>query len=322
VRVALVDHSLRHEALYYEGQDGFLLGALPFVSAAVDGGEAVILALAEQRAAPLRDALGWQADRVHFAEPAQLAAGATRASAVAWRGLLAEHAGDRQGLLVLSEPALLERRTGDGDAADDHHALLELMLAREAASRLLCAYDLAALGADAIDAARSAHPALMHEGLSRRDGALLEFELAAGALDGSLPAPPLGCEELSFAREEIGALRALVAARCAELQMDVDASADLVLAINELATNSVQHGGGRGKLRIWREREDVLVCEVSDRGFIRDPLAGRVRPPVDQQGGRGLWLVTHLCDLAQIRSAPSGTDVRVRMRRSGTHPRD
>jgi anti-sigma regulatory factor (Ser/Thr protein kinase) len=34
-------------------------------------------------------------------------------------------------------------------------------------------------------------------------------------------------------------------------------------------------------------------------------------PPIEQYGGRGLWIVNQLCDLVQIRSAPSGTVVRV-----------
>ncbi|HEY1450507.1 MAG TPA: ATP-binding protein, partial [Solirubrobacteraceae bacterium] len=88
---------------------------------------------------------------------------------------------------------------------------------------------------------------------------------------------------------------------------------DFVLAVNELATNSVQHGGGGGMLRVWQE-PGALVCDVRDRGFIEDPLAGRRRPPIDQYGGRGLWLVNRLCDLVQIRSSPSGTVVRVHMR--------
>jgi len=71
-------------------------------------------------------------------------------------------------------------------------------------------------------------------------------------------------------------------------------------------------GGGGGTLRVWRE-PDAVVCEVRDRGFIRDPLVGRMAPPIEQYGGRGLWIVNQLCDLVQIRSAPSGTVVRVHM---------
>jgi anti-sigma regulatory factor (Ser/Thr protein kinase) len=87
---------------------------------------------------------------------------------------------------------------------------------------------------------------------------------------------------------------------------------DLVLAVNELATNTIRHGGGRGTLRTWRE-PDTLLVEVLDRGFIEDPLAGRERPPDLTGGGRGLWLVNHLCDLVQVRSSHGGSVVRLHM---------
>jgi hypothetical protein len=53
---------------------------------------------------------------------------------------------------------------------------------------------------------------------------------------------------------------------------------------------------------------------VQDRGHIREPLIGRTRPGLEQPTGRGLWVVNHLCDLVQIRSAPTGSVVRVHMR--------
>jgi anti-sigma regulatory factor (Ser/Thr protein kinase) len=111
----------------------------------------------------------------------------------------------------------------------------------------------------------------------------------------------------------LGAVRSLVSAHACDAGLAEDAREDLVLAVNELATNSVQYGGGGGTLRIWSE-PDSLVCDVRDRGYIDDPLAGRIAPPLDQHGGRGLWLVNHLCDLVQIRSTPNGTVVRVRAR--------
>ncbi len=55
---------------------------------------------------------------------------------------------------------------------------------------------------------------------------------------------------------------------------------------------------------------------MRDHGHISDPLAGRLAPPLEQHGGRGLWLVNHLGDLVQIRSSPEGTVVRVHMRRA------
>jgi anti-sigma regulatory factor (Ser/Thr protein kinase) len=87
---------------------------------------------------------------------------------------------------------------------------------------------------------------------------------------------------------------------------------DLVLAVDEVATNSLRHGGGRGTLQIWRE-DGAVVCEVRDAGRIQDPMAGRERPALDRDGGRGLWMVNQLCDLVQLRTLPAGAVVRLHL---------
>ena len=74
-----------------------------------------------------------------------------------------------------------------------------------------------------------------------------------------------------------------------------------MLAVGELAANSIRHGGGRGILRVWRT-DDALICEIRDRGRIADPLAGRVKPGLEQLDGRGLWIANAVCDLIQIRA--------------------
>ena len=49
---------------------------------------------------------------------------------------------------------------------------------------------------------------------------------------------------------------------------------------HEVATNSIRHGGGEGTLRVWHE-DDMVVCEVRDRGRLDQPLAGRARPELE-----------------------------------------
>ena len=85
---------------------------------------------------------------------------------------------------------------------------------------------------------------------------------------------------------------------------------DFVLAVNELITNAVRHGGGRGWLRLWR-RSDGLVCEVSDHGLgiSAQRLGDRSRPAPDTAGGWGLWLARELSDAMDVRSSPAGTTV-------------
>ena len=86
-----------------------------------------------------------------------------------------------------------------------------------------------------------------------------------------------------------------------------------MLCVNEIAGNSLLHGGGAGVLRIWGE-PSTLICEVADSGTIADPLVGRQNPSLERVGGRGLWLANQLCDLVQIRSGASGTVVRLHVR--------
>jgi anti-sigma regulatory factor (Ser/Thr protein kinase) len=89
--------------------------------------------------------------------------------------------------------------------------------------------------------------------------------------------------------------------------------ADLVLAADEIATNSLRHGGGLGTAGVWTEGDEV-VCEIRDRGRMHEPLAGRRRPSVEGSGGRGLWLANQLCELVQIRATDTGGVVRIRVR--------
>jgi anti-sigma regulatory factor (Ser/Thr protein kinase) len=123
-------------------------------------------------------------------------------------------------------------------------------------------------------------------------------------------------EELAFTIEELGALRALVARVAADTSLETARTYDLVLAVNELASNSVLHGGGEGVLYVWVE-DLTLQCEVRDRGYMREQASATQRPPATECGGRGLWLADRLCDGLRISSSPAtGCSVRVHMRLS------
>ena len=85
---------------------------------------------------------------------------------------------------------------------------------------------------------------------------------------------------------------------------------ELALAVHEVVVNALEHGGGRGELRIWEE-DQALVCEVRDSGHIPDPMVGRRAPDWHDERGRGLWMANQLCDLVQVRSGDAGTTVRI-----------
>jgi anti-sigma regulatory factor (Ser/Thr protein kinase) len=86
---------------------------------------------------------------------------------------------------------------------------------------------------------------------------------------------------------------------------------DVVLVTHELATNVIRHGGGFGRLRMWRE-SGRIVCRVSDSGPGMPALVQEVgeaeEPETRRPGGRGLWIARRLADV-RIESGPSGTVV-------------
>lgn len=116
----------------------------------------------------------------------------------------------------------------------------------------------------------------------------------------------------SFDRGRVTDLRHVVASSVAASGLSGQRLEDFVLAVNELLTNAVRHGGGRGDLRLWREGDTVL-CEVSDGGggIGTDRLSDRERPAPDTAGGWGLWLAEQLSDTMLVRSGPTGTTVRI-----------
>ena len=94
---------------------------------------------------------------------------------------------------------------------------------------------------------------------------------------------------------DLSAVRAVVH-RCARQAGLPEARAiDLVLAVSEVAANTVRHAKSPGSLKIWYD-SDEIICQIHDEGVITDPLAGRRQPSLDAQGGHGLWIVNQVCD--------------------------
>lgn len=88
-----------------------------------------------------------------------------------------------------------------------------------------------------------------------------------------------------------------------------------LVAVNEIMTNVLRHGGGVGELRLWQDSE-LFYCQVTDRGPGFDPVQVRQRPGLDAEGGRGLWMAGRICSQLDIRSNPAGSDIILRYPRT------
>ena len=120
--------------------------------------------------------------------------------------------------------------------------------------------------------------------------------------------------EIRFVDGPLEPLRRFVAEQAERAGVERRRLLELVVAANEIVTNSLKHGGGGGVLRAWPE-PGRFVCEIHDSGRLGDPLADRRLPTPDEPRGRGLWLANQLCDLVQIREVDGGLVVRLHVPR-------
>jgi anti-sigma regulatory factor (Ser/Thr protein kinase) len=255
----------------------------------------MLVAVSPARIRLLSDALGEDARKITFVPMDELGRNPARILP-AWR-TFADGAGTRP-VRGIGEPVWAGRSQAELDECYLHESLLNVAFADRRHFHLLCPYDTSGLSEAVLQRARATHPCVDEHGVrAASDHYHPDPELTA------LPAVPGAARRMAFDGPGLGDVRRAVAAAAREAGIcdrKVDAC---VLAINELAANSVRHGGGRGELHLWHE-DDALVCEIRDCGRIADPLAGRRHPSLEQIGGRGLWMVNQLCDLVQIRTPP------------------
>ena len=125
--------------------------------------------------------------------------------------------------------------------------------------------------------------------------------------------PPEGALIFHTYRSDLSKVRALVMQTATVAGLSESRANDLVLAVSEVAANTLRHTNSSGTLAIWHDPNEI-VCEIHDEGRITDPNAGQRRPPADATGGHGLWLVYQVCDLVELRSDVTGTTIRMHMK--------
>jgi anti-sigma regulatory factor (Ser/Thr protein kinase) len=108
---------------------------------------------------------------------------------------------------------------------------------------------------------------------------------------------------------DLAAVRAVVYRYAKQAGLAEHRAIDLVLAVSEVAANTVRHARSPGSLKIWYDTQEI-VCQIQDEGTIRDPLAGQRKPSLDAMGGHGLWIVQEVCDDVEMQSDETGTTIR------------
>ncbi len=297
-----------HEALFYRGAEGFLAGVLPFVREGLAHGEAVVVAEPRDRLELLRDALGEDAEGVDFLDMAGFGANPARIIGV-WAAALEKQTAAGRRLRGVGEPAFHGRRELEFVECQLHEQLLNHAFDDGPAWRLLCPYDEVRLPRGVVRAALQTHP-IRATVFDRLPSDAYARHAHVDTFAASLPRPTDAVLSGVYGPGDVPATRRTVAQYARRCGLSDEQVEILELAASELATNSIRHGGGTGTLAMWLQ-PGAVVIEFSDSGHLGDPLTGRLTPPLDSTGGRGLYLVHQLCDLVQVRSSPQGTTVRV-----------
>ncbi|GAB7044323.1 hypothetical protein JCM9533A_81740 [Catenuloplanes niger JCM 9533] len=116
------------------------------------------------------------------------------------------------------------------------------------------------------------------------------------------------------AAADLATVRAFVSARAAVLGLSEERTELLTLAVTELATNTLQHTGSGGEVRVRADR-GRLVCDVTDNALdgVAVPLLGRSMPPAAALRGRGLAIVESICDEVETSVIDGATRVRIHL---------
>jgi anti-sigma regulatory factor (Ser/Thr protein kinase) len=303
---------LRHAALLYRDAAEYLAGTLPFIRGGLAAGEPVAVAVPSGNLELLGGALGADARQVHFQDMTVAGRNPGAIIPTLLHAFADEHAG--RPVRVVGEPIWAGRSALEYPACAQHEALINTALADRSVA-VVCPYNTAVLGQTWIDDARKTHPVLFTAERCWTSRQYADPVTVASGFNRPLPCPPADAATISVDLHGLPVVRRFVAGHAAAAGLTAARVAEATFAVNELAANAVEHGGGTGLLAVWAQR-DCLIYQLSDAGHLTDPLAGRRPMPMTTfAGGRGLLLVNQLCDFVRTYTCPAGTTTRVHIRR-------
>ena len=296
---------LSHAAFCYRGQPEYTAAIAAYIQAGLAAGEPALVAVPGVKARVIRDRLDDGPGEVVFTDMTELGRNPARIIPEV-RGFADKHPGQR--VRFVGESVWPGRSAAEICEAARHEALTSLAFAHTPIT-ILCPYDASGLAGSILAGARRTH---QEPGTPGAIGQTWRDNLPPEC-DGPLDPPPAEAEVFRY-NTDLAAVRRLVAGHARRAGLTGERTIDLVLAVNEIAANTISHTTGSGVLQIWHTPEEI-VCQLHDQGEITDPLAGRVRHGPDDRG-HGLWLVNQVCDLVELRTGPAGTTVRMHMRRA------
>jgi anti-sigma regulatory factor (Ser/Thr protein kinase) len=298
-----------HQALIYGSDQEFLDVAIPFIEEGLGSEEPTLVAVQDRHVENLRGELGGAPEglTLHPVDRWYETSARTRQKFSRWVAERGERAGgerqtDRPRVRLIGEPPWAIGHEAQVRDRARHESVLNVAFAREPVT-FICPYDATALPDEVIAHARRTHPEIVNSTGTSESAPYEEPLEFCRRLDATVE-PQRGAPsvEISFSLEDLPAVRRAIGTFVLGAGLAPSRCDELVLAVNEITTNAVIHGGPPATVRAWNGGGEVVV-EVTDAGDgIRDVLAGQFTPPTDALGGRGLWLTRLLCDAVEVRN--------------------
>jgi anti-sigma regulatory factor (Ser/Thr protein kinase) len=296
----------RHQGLPYESSESLLEQVTGFLGPALDREEPVLIAAQSDTLSGFRTAFIGNRTHIDLAPMEEVGRNPGRLISV-WSDFLDQHGAVGRTVWGLGEPIYAGRDQAEIEESEMYEQLLNgAFTESEFTLYLGCPFDRSSLPKSVLDDLTGSHP-FIGQGASSQAN---ENFLANGRPERQLSPALIDDDEfVPFTKEGLSTMRKRLAADARRFGIEEDRIPDLVLAVNEIATNSITYTGS-GSLGIWQSG-GRFVCEVRDLGFIDDRLIGLRRPKITEERGRGIWFAHQVSDLIQLRSNPSGTTVRI-----------
>ncbi|MFD3809263.1 anti-sigma factor RsbA family regulatory protein [Streptomyces sp. NPDC058611] len=304
---------LTHQALVYGSDEEFLATTVPFCLDGLRADDAVLAVTTDTNTDLLRQALGDAAPHVEFIA-ADLWYRTPGRTLSAYHRYVERHTADggHRRVRVIGEPVWHGRDALETAEWTRYESALNVAFA-PCPAWIVCPYDTRSLPGAVVRGALRTHPQVVAGPGAGAGDRYVPPTAPDGAWDREVTALPAHGRDAGMLRfgADLDGTRAFVARTATALGLSADGIQRLVLAVNEVATNAVQHGAGHGRVTLGRSGHRI-VCDVTDPGPSgTDWYAGYLPPDPSGRRGHGLWAVRQLCDLVEIDARRGGTTVRL-----------
>lgn len=299
-----------HSAFVYDSVEDYRDFLERFIREGLEHGDAVAMAARGERISVLREALGTDAARVRFQRTEDWHIRPVHSIGVWARLLRTANTAGRPSTRLINEIDFSDQTPSWVRAESACNASLAGLN-----GHLLCPYDRQGLAPELVRVARRTHQVVHDGGWQHSDDYVEPRTLLAAVQEPPFPVTgdPILAVPIAGSVADLRAhLRNRAAAEC---WLPPDRVEVLILALSELATNGIRHGGAHRELRVWLD-PGAVVCEVTDDGpEPPGPLAGYLPPVPGVSGGMGLWLVGQICDALSVTTSGGVTHARFALRR-------